>query len=750
MKRNLLICFLLIISANVLGQATSTEELRDQLRHHPQQDTFRVNRLIALGKVAGSALSIEKQDEIAYEAVYISKKFHYLKGEGYGLVNLADVKSQKGEQQRADSLLQEAGIIARKIPDQELLVNVLLGMGNIKRLNGENKLALSYFLRAEVAAHKLPNTKLLALCQDRLSDFYANALADYLTALEWSYKSIKTSEAANCQPCLVRSWAGIASLYTSVSDSVNSLYYYKKALQANEKLGDKFTESILLNNIGEDYRINGNYAEAIKAYMGALAITKKPVDIEINESDLADAYEKQGNLPMAFKYGFSSHAASKKLGDDETRAWIDGILGHAYLKINKPDSVLFYGEEGFAAAKKVGNIESLRDNSENLNKAYAMKKDFANAYKYLKLYVSYPNTKSNDSIKNISNLTKYNYNLEKKQSQIASLNKEKELQGYFITSVLIALGLIVVTVIVLVRNNRRQIKANSLLSKQKKLIEQQRDQTNLALSELKLTQNQLIQSEKMVSLGELTAGIAHEIQNPLNFVNNFSDVSKELLEEMMEELAKGDITEATSLANNVVQNLDKIHNHGKRADFIVKGMLMHSRHGTTGLQPTNLNMLVDEFLKLSYYGIRAKNKLFNADLVLNLDTGLPDVNVAQQDIGRVLLNLFNNAFYSIEQKQKTAGAEYKPTIEVSTRLKNQFVEIRVRDNGNGIPENIRNKIMQPFFTTKPTGEGTGLGLSLSYDIVVQGHNGSIYVISKESEYAEFVITLPAQEEFKLA
>jgi two-component system NtrC family sensor kinase len=379
-----------------------------------------------------------------------------------------------------------------------------------------------------------------------------------------------------------------------------------------------------------------------------------------------------------------------------------------------------------------------------------MKKDFANAYKYLKLYVSYPNTKSNDSIKNVSNLTKYNYNLEKKQSQIASLNKEKELQGYFIISALIALGLIVVTAIVLVRNNRRQKKANSLLSKQKKLIEDQRDQTNLALSELKLTQNQLIQSEKMVSLGELTAGIAHEIQNPLNFVNNFSDVSKELLEEMMEELAKGDITEATSLANNVIQNLDKIHNHGRRADFIVKGMLMHSRHGSSGIQPTNINMLVDEFLKLSYYGVRAKNKMFNAELVLNLDTSLPDVSVAQQDIGRVLLNLFNNAFYATEQKQKTAGPDYKPTIEVTTAMKNNFVEIRVKDNGNGIPENIRNKIMQPFFTTKPTGEGTGLGLSLSYDIVVQGHNGSIYVISKESEYAEFVITLPVQEELKIA
>ena len=262
------------------------------------------------------------------------------------------------------------------------------------------------------------------------------------------------------------------------------------------------------------------------------------------------------------------------------------------------------------------------------------------------------------------------------------------------------------------------------------------------LINLKSTQTQLIQSEKMASLGELTAGIAHEIQNPLNFVNNFSDVNQEMLGELEEELNKGDIEEAKAIAADVRENEKKINHHGKRADFIVKGMLQHSRTSTGEKQLTNMNTLADEFFRLSYHGLRAKDKSFNAELTTNFDENLPKVNVVQQDMGRVLLNLFNNAFYAVNQKAKTAGADYKPDVTVSTSSANGQVIISVKDNGGGIPENIKDKIMQPFFTTKPTGEGTGLGLSLSYDIVVKGHGGSIHIDSKEGEYSAFTIGLP--------
>jgi signal transduction histidine kinase len=246
----------------------------------------------------------------------------------------------------------------------------------------------------------------------------------------------------------------------------------------------------------------------------------------------------------------------------------------------------------------------------------------------------------------------------------------------------------------------------------------------------------------MASLGELTAGIAHEIQNPLNFVNNFSEVNQEMLDELDEELDKGDIAGARSVAADIRKNEQKINHHGKRADFIVKGMLEHSRTTAGERQATNINVLADEFLKLSYHGLRAKDKSFNSELITNFDDKLPSVSIVQQDIGRVLINLFGNAFYAVNQKAKAAGPDYKPTVEVSTARENGSILISVKDNGTGIPENIREKIMQPFFTTKPTGEGTGLGLSLSYDIVVKGHGGAIDVDTKEGEFTEFIVSLP--------
>lgn len=270
----------------------------------------------------------------------------------------------------------------------------------------------------------------------------------------------------------------------------------------------------------------------------------------------------------------------------------------------------------------------------------------------------------------------------------------------------------------------------------------QRNELQDLVKELKATQAQLIQSEKMASLGELTAGIAHEIQNPLNFVNNFSEVSAELIEEMEEELAKGDKDEALAIAADIKQNLEKIRHHGKRADGIVKGMLQHSRQSTNIKEPTDVNKLADEYLRLAYHGLRAKDKSFNAELLTRFSENLPAVEVVPQDVGRVLLNLFTNAFYATQQKVKLGDPKFKPVVEVATLLKRGMIEIFVRDNGTGIPEHIKDKIMQPFFTTKPTGEGTGLGLSLSYDIIVKGHNGKIDVQSKEGEYTEFMISLP--------
>ena len=257
----------------------------------------------------------------------------------------------------------------------------------------------------------------------------------------------------------------------------------------------------------------------------------------------------------------------------------------------------------------------------------------------------------------------------------------------------------------------------------------------------KLAEKQLRHSEKMASLGELTAGIAHEIQNPLNFVNNFSEVSHELIDEMKTELDIGDTNEAKNIANEVKQNLEKILHHGKRADGIVKGMLQHSRTSSGQKEPTDINALAGEYLRLAYHGLRARDKSFQAKFESDFDNCIGSINIIPQDIGRVILNLINNAFYAVDEKKKKISDGYEPTVSVSTKRSNGKIEIRVKDNGNGIPKKILDKIFQPFFTTKPTGQGTGLGLSLSYDIV-KAHGGELKVETKEGKGSEFIIQLP--------
>jgi signal transduction histidine kinase len=279
-------------------------------------------------------------------------------------------------------------------------------------------------------------------------------------------------------------------------------------------------------------------------------------------------------------------------------------------------------------------------------------------------------------------------------------------------------------------------------------LKEEKKRAEDALTELQATQKQLIQAEKMASLGELTAGIAHEIQNPLNFVNNFSDVSNELLEEMKTELEKGNAEGAKEIAIDVKENLEKILHHGKRADAIVKGMLQHSRTSSGQKELTDINTLAEEYLRLAYHGLRAKDKFFNAKFETHLDPSITKVNIVPQEIGRVILNMINNSFYAVTEKKKLLGSSYEPTVTVSTKIVKPtkgglgVIEIRVMDNGNGIPKKDLDKIFQPFFTTKPTGQGTGLGLSLSYDIVTKGHDGEIKVETKEGEGSAFIISLP--------
>jgi signal transduction histidine kinase len=292
------------------------------------------------------------------------------------------------------------------------------------------------------------------------------------------------------------------------------------------------------------------------------------------------------------------------------------------------------------------------------------------------------------------------------------------------------------------KTNRRLFVQNKLIEEQQGELIDEKNKLTQSLVELKSTQAQLIHSEKMASLGELTAGIAHEIQNPLNFVNNFSEINKELIQEFNAEWKNENESSNKAIEqeilNDIEQNLDKVLYHGKRADAIVKGMLQHSRNSIGVKEPTNINVLAGEYLRLAYHGFRAKDKEFNVEIKTDFDENAGHIYIVPQDIGRVLLNMYNNAFYAVRPPQPLAGATHFPTVTVSTKRIGKTLDIRIADNGHGISQKIVDKIFQPFFTTKPTGQGTGLGLSLSYDIV-KAHGGEIKVESEEGYGSKFTI-----------
>ena len=440
-------------------------------------------------------------------------------------------------------------------------------------------------------------------------------------------------------------------------------------------------------------------------------------------------YAIKGNIPLAKQYYHQRIAAAERISE-----YIDvagGYLSLSYLfrDLKQNDSAIYYAKKAYDLAMPRSNKSTISSAGKLLS-TLLESSDPAEALRYFKIANA-----AEDSV----------YNIQKIQSAQALGFKEKERQAELAFekrayqsrarqyALLAGIGLLLIIVLGLYRNNQNKQKANLALEKQKAKVEE-------TLAELRSTQSQLIQREKMASLGEMTAGIAHEIQNPLNFVNNFSEVNKELVDELKGELATGNVQSASEILNDIKDNSEKINHHGKRADAIVKGMLQHSRTSTGQKEPTDINALVDEYMRLAYHGLRAKDKSFNATTKTDFDETIGKINVIPQDIGRVVLNLINNAFYAVDEKKMQLGDGYEPTVSVSTKKKNGKVEINVIDNGNGIPQKILDKIFQPFFTTKPTGQGTGLGLSLSYDIV-KAHGGELKVETEEDKGSIFIIEL---------
>ncbi|MBK8487265.1 MAG: GHKL domain-containing protein [Bacteroidetes bacterium] len=403
------------------------------------------------------------------------------------------------------------------------------------------------------------------------------------------------------------------------------------------------------------------------------------------------------------------------------------------------DSALYYAKKALEDDNRFGGLDRVSQAYNTLYLLYKEQENKDSMFTYLRLSKTLDdslNRVEKEKIYAYQNIG-FNEQIKIKDQENERIEKENTIRIYVL---LIGIGVFMLIAFLLYRNNRNRKKATELLQKQKTEIEVQKKNVEITLSELKSAQSQLIQSEKMASLGELTAGIAHEIQNPLNFVNNFSEVNSELIDELKTELAIGNKQQAIELADDIKANEQKINHHGKRADAIVKGMLQHSRSSTGKKELTDINSLCDEYLRLSYHGLRAKDKTFNATMKTDFDQTLEKINIIPQDIGRVILNVLTNAFYAVSEKKKQLGDGYEPTVLINTRKVNKHIEIHVNDNGNGIPQKVLDKIFQPFFTTKPTGQGTGLGLSLSYDIV-KAHGGELKVETKEGEGSTFIISI---------
>jgi len=443
-------------------------------------------------------------------------------------------------------------------------------------------------------------------------------------------------------------------------------------------------------------------------------------------SDLHQYAESNTYLRLALKNADSKNVATRSAFR----------LSQNYAHLNQIDSAYFYAKYLLDTLSSLGfsNFEvDLGVAYKNMYECFNLMNKKDSAFKYVQLAVKVQD--SLNSIRN-KNLAEFQQLLLSENRRIEALDDERNEKVSRWTNIgAISFALLIGLIAILLYRNVRQSRlANANLIEQKEKLQ-------LTLDQLKSTQSQLVQSEKMASLGELTAGIAHEIQNPLNFVNNFAEVNVELIDELETEANKGNLEEVKLLAKDIKENETKITFHGKRADAIVKSMLQHSRKSSGQKELTDINALCDEYLRLSYHGLRAKDKSFNAEFDTKFDTTLSPISVVPQDIGRVLLNLINNAFYACAERSKSADSSYQPTVTVSTKRSDNSIEISVKDNGNGIPEAIKEKIFQPFFTTKPTGEGTGLGLSLSYDIV-KGHGGALNLETKQDGGSNFIIQLP--------
>jgi C4-dicarboxylate-specific signal transduction histidine kinase len=831
MRTFIKVFLLLLIPVFSNAQANRIDSLK-QLLKTETKDTSRAMLLASLGR----AYVYSKPDTallLAQQALSISKKEGFTKGEAAGLNMIAGVFLTTGNYPKALEAFLQSLKKSESIEDKEAIARATANIGTVYSFQG-----------------------------------------DYRQSLNYTFKSLALAKSLGIQGSAVTSLSNLGDTYEKLNMLDSAKYYTLQAYTLGVQLKDKNRIGVPLNNLGNIYSKMGESAAAMRNYRSGIPyLTETKNNFTLCETYLgmAKLFQKAGNADSCIYYAKLSLAIAREGG------FLDGVLSASsfltgyYTSIHNVDSAFVYQSAAIAAkdslfsqdkqraiqslsldeatrqqeikdakvqvqtqmkfnllaggllallvvafllfrnnrqkrkanvllqqqkeeidanakelAKQKTDLEQLEEIGKKITSSLSVEGIIGTVYNNVNslmdakvfgigIYdeaskrIEFPATYENGRV-----LPSYSNSIEDKNrlsatcfnegKEIVMGNLDEQHKDYMLNIPNPVVGDQAVSLIYLpLMAKGKKLGVITVQSFQQNAYSDYHlymlrniaiyaaialenaasyTQLNQSMLHLKETQKQLIQSEKMASLGELTAGIAHEMQNPLNFVNNFSDVNQELIDEMQQEMDKGNLNDAKVIANDIRENERKINHHGRRADAIVKGMLQHSRKSTGQKESTDINALADEYLRLSYHGLRAKDKSFNATMKTDFDESIEKVNLISQDMGRVLLNLFNNAFYAVAEKKKQLLDGFEPILFVSTKKLDGEVQIRVKDNGNGIPQKALDKIFQPFFTTKPTGEGTGLGLSLSYDIV-KVHEGTLKVKTEEGEFTEFLISLPA-------